>query len=67
MKAHRGLHVYLYLFFNLCTRRGWMVNTMHLPLNPQKKDLVPTVHEAEWASGLVWTGTKNLVALGFEH
>jgi hypothetical protein len=40
---------------------------MHWPINPQKNDLVPTVHKAEWASGLVWTGTENLVALGLER
>ena len=37
MKAHRGAEVYLYSFFNLGARWGWMVNAMPLPLYPSGK------------------------------
>jgi hypothetical protein len=30
------------------------------------KDLVPTVQEAGWDPGPVWTGAENLAALGFD-
>ena len=29
-----------------------------------KKDLVPTVREAEWAPGPVWTGAENTAQTG---
>jgi hypothetical protein len=31
-----------------------------------EKDLIPTVQEAEWAPGPVWTYVKNLAPPGFD-
>jgi len=31
-----------------------------------RKDLVPIVQEAGWASGLVWTGAENLAPTGIQ-
>ena len=31
---------------------------------PRKRDPVPTVQEAGWAPGPVWTGTENLAPTG---
>jgi hypothetical protein len=38
---------------------GWVVNATPRPLYPGK-DPVPTVQEAGWAPGPVWTGAENL-------
>jgi hypothetical protein len=51
------------LILNLSARRGWMVSTTPRPLYPGN-DLVPTVQEAGWAPGPVWTCAKNLVPTG---
>ena len=50
-----------YSFFNLGPRWRWMVNATPRPLYPQERDPVPTVQEAGWAPGPVWTGAENLV------
>jgi len=31
---------------------------------PQERDPVPTVQEAKWAPGLVWTDAENLAPIG---
>ena len=35
-----------------------------IPSHPRKRDLVPTVQEAGWAPGSVWTGAENLAHTG---
>jgi hypothetical protein len=42
------------------TRRGWGVSVTHRPLFTPGKDPVPTVQEAGWAPGPVWTGAEKL-------
>jgi len=42
----------------------WVVNATPRPLYPRERDLVPTVQEAEWAPGPVWTGAENLASTG---
>ena len=44
------------------TRRGWGVSVTHRPIFTPRKDPVPTVHEAGWAPGPVWTGAESLAA-----
>ena len=41
IKARKGLEVYLYSFFNLGSRWGWVVNSTPRPLYPWEKDPVP--------------------------
>jgi len=46
--------------------RGWGVSvTPRQHLTP-RKDPVPIVQEAGWASGPVWTGAENLAPQGFD-
>jgi len=42
-KSKGGVEVYLYSFFNLGRRWGWMVNATHSPLYPRDEDPVPIV------------------------
>ena len=53
MNAQRGVQVYLYAFFNLSTRCGWVVNAMPRPLYLRERDPVPIAQEAGWAQGPV--------------
>jgi len=46
------------------TRRGWGVSVTPRPLFTPGKDPVPTVQEAGWAPGAVWTGAENLSPTG---
>jgi hypothetical protein len=39
---------------------GPMVNAITRPFYALRRDLVPIVREARWATGPVWTGAKNL-------
>jgi hypothetical protein len=48
------------LILDLGARRGWVVSTTPRPHCTPGKDPVPIVQEAGWASGPVWTCTKNL-------
>ena len=57
MSPRRGVEVYLYSFFNLGSRCRWVVNATPQPL-------VPTVQEAGWASGPVWTVVENFASFG---
>jgi len=53
----------LYSFFNLGARWGrW--STPRPGRFTRRKDPVPTVLEAGWAPGLVWTGAENLAVTG---
>jgi hypothetical protein len=40
------------------------VNAMPWPLYPRDIDRLPTVQEAGWAPGAVWTGAENVVPTG---
>jgi hypothetical protein len=46
-------YVQHYSLFNLRTRFGWVVNTMHRPLYPGGRGAVPIMQEAEWVSAPV--------------
>ena len=52
------------LFFDHGTRRGWGISVTPRPLFIPGKDPVPTVQEAEWAPGPVWTGAEKLASTG---
>ena len=45
-------------------RSGW--STTYPDSRSARNEPVPTVHEARWASGLVWKGALNLTPLGFD-
>jgi len=62
--AHRGTRGIALLFHDHGTRRGWRVSVTLRPLFTPGKDPVPTVQEAGWAPGPVWTGTENLTPTG---
>jgi hypothetical protein len=49
-------------FFDHVTRRGEGFSVTPRPHFTPGKDLVPIVHEAEWARGPVWTGAENVAA-----
>jgi hypothetical protein len=66
MKVQRGVWVYVHFFFNLSATCGWAVNAMPWPLYPQERDRVPTVQEAQWSPGPVWTGTENSATTGIQ-
>jgi hypothetical protein len=58
------VEVQLYSISDLGTRRWREVSvTLQLHLAP-KKDPVPIVQEARWASELVWTGAEDLFPTG---
>ena len=42
--------------------KGWVVSITPRQLYPRKRDPVPVVQEAGWASGPVWTGTENFAS-----
>ena len=46
------------------TRRGRGVSVTPRPLFTPGKDPVPTVQEAGWAPGPVWTGAENFAPIG---
>ena len=56
MKALRGVTVFIYFFFNLGDRCGWVVNATPRPLYFREIRPVPIVVEAEWDLVSVWTG-----------
>ena len=60
MKAQRGSRGIALLFLDL---GGWRISTTPRPLYP-RKDPVPTVQEAGWAPGPVWTDAENLAPTG---
>ena len=59
-----GVELYLYSFFNLDVRSGWVVNATPRPRTPWN-DPVPLTQEAGWAPGPVWTGEENLAPTVF--
>ena len=58
--THRGSRGIALLFFDHGIRRGWGVSITPRPLFTPGRDPVPTVKEAGWAPGPVWTGVENL-------
>jgi len=47
---------------------GWVVNATSGPLYAPGRDLAPTVQEAGWGLGMIWTGTEILAPPpGFGH
>jgi len=62
--AHTGSTGVALLFLDHGIRRGWGVSVTPRPLFTSRKDPVPTVQEAGWAPGPVWTGAENLAPTG---
>jgi hypothetical protein len=56
--------VWLYSFFNLGGRCGWVDNATPWPLYPLEIDRVPTVQEAGWGPETVWMGAENVLPTG---
>jgi hypothetical protein len=52
------------LFHDHDNRRGGVVSSTPRPYFTPRKDPVPTVQEAGWAPGPVWTGAENLASTG---
>jgi len=42
-RPRRGVELYLYSFFNLWAKCGWVVNATPRPLYPRERDPVPIV------------------------
>jgi hypothetical protein len=57
--AQRVVRGIALLFHDHGTRR---VSVTPQPLSTSGKDPVPTVQEAGWAPGPIWTGAENLAA-----
>ena len=49
-----------YSFFNLGSRRGWVVKVTLEAALPPAKTHGSHIQEAGWAPGLVWTGVENI-------
>jgi len=64
--THRGSRGIAVLFLEHGTRRGWAVSIMPRPPFNPGKDPVPSVQEAGWTPGPVWTGVENLAPTGFD-
>ena len=58
MEAQSCSRLYVYSLFDLGFRWEWMVNTTNRPLYSREKDPVPTVQDAGWARGSVWSGAE---------
>jgi len=59
-KPTEGVEVWLYSFFNIGYRLGWVVNAIPRPLYPRERDLLYIVWGIGRAPGSVWTGAENL-------
>ena len=66
-RGSRGIEVKLYSFITNGTRRGWGVSVTPWLLFTPGKDSVPTVQEAGWALGPVWTGAEKKVKCTLVH
>jgi hypothetical protein len=62
--AQRGSRGIAPPFHDHGTRRGWGVSVTPRSLSTPGKDPVPTVQEAGWAPGPVWTRAENLAPTG---
>lgn len=61
------LQLYLYSFFNLNARSGWVISATPQPLYPSETPCsLPTVQEAGWASEPIGMDTENLTSLVFK-
>ena len=58
--VHRGSRGIALPFHDHGTRSGWGVSVTPRPLFTPRKDSVPIVQEAGWATGPVWIGAENL-------
>jgi hypothetical protein len=63
-KAHRVVEVQVWSSCNLGARWGWVVSTMPRRLFCRKREAVPIVRKAGWASGPVLAGRENYVPSG---
>ena len=52
---------------NLGHRWEWVIKAKPRTLYPRERNLVPTVEEAGWALGPVWSGTENLAPTGVRN
>jgi hypothetical protein len=59
-----GGRVQLCCFFNVDSRRRWMVNNSLRPLYPTVRDPVTIVQESGSAPAPVWTGAENFAPTG---
>ena len=62
-RSHRpteDVEIWLYSFFNIGSKLGWVFNAMPRPLYPRERDLLYIVWGIGWAPGSVWTGAENL-------
>jgi hypothetical protein len=66
MGAHKGSRGIAPFFLISVLGGGLVVSATPWPIYPQERDLAPTVSEAGWAPGLVWTGTENLAPTGIQ-
>ena len=57
---HRGVMAWLYSFFSLGARWGWVVSAMSGPICTRDINPVPIVQEAEWDAGSVQMLAENL-------
>jgi hypothetical protein len=53
MEVQRENTAYLYSFFNLGAKRGWVVNATPSPLYSRERDELPITQESGWAQGPV--------------
>ena len=58
------MRVWLYSFFNLGARCGWVDNATLWSLYPRQIDWLSTVQEAGWTPGAVWRGAENVAPTG---
>ena len=56
--------VWLYSFFHLSVRWGWVVKATPRKLYYRETDQLSVLQEAGWAPGPVWTGADNLAQAG---
>jgi len=62
-RPHRpteDMEVWLYSFFNIGSRLGWVINAVPRPLYPRERDLLYIVWGIVWAPASVCTGEENL-------
>ena len=58
--------MWLYSFFNLGSRLGWVVKATPRPLHSQVKASLFIVEGAKWNAGPVWTDTVKRKSVSFE-
>jgi hypothetical protein len=64
MKAHKGVEVYRYPFFNFGARLKWMVSTTPRARYLRDRDPLFILEEAGWAPGPIWKGGEQFDATG---